>query len=158
MGVLRSQHGVFAFASLGLRVVVALVLHLVAVIEGYESRRRHFEGGDKLDTKGKAFLEKYQVPTMTSSFQGLLISGRHALRSDSPNYSFYSTSRTNEYTALKHDERKEVMYDGTENITSYYLYMQCQLMVRYDEPTPSTKPQSRAVFNPIIQVHVFDNG
>lgn len=49
------------------------------------------------------------------------------------------------------------MDDGTENVTSYYLYMQCQLLVRYYEPTPSTKPRSWAVFNPIIQVHVFDD-
>ena len=46
IGVLRSQHGIFAFASLGLRVVVPLVLRLVAVIGGNESRRRPFEGVD----------------------------------------------------------------------------------------------------------------
>lgn len=157
MSVLLSQHGVFAFASLGLRVVVPLVLLLVAVIEGNGSRRRYFDGVDELYTEGKASLKRYQVPTMTSSFQGLLISGRHVLRSDLPIYSFCSGPGTNEYTARKHDERNEVMDDGTENITSYYLYMQCQLLARYDEPTPSTKPLSRAVFNPIIQVHVFDN-
>lgn len=58
MGVLRPQHGVFAFASLGLQVVVSLILRLVADIEGNESRRRYFEGVDELDTEGKALFEK----------------------------------------------------------------------------------------------------
>lgn len=58
MGVLRPQHGVFAFASLGLQVVVSLILRLVAVIEGNESRRRYFEDVDELDTEGKALFEK----------------------------------------------------------------------------------------------------
>lgn len=73
---------------------------------------------------------------MTSSFQGLLISGRHALRSDLPIYSFCSAPGTSEYTALKHDERKEVMDDGTENITSYYLYMIANINSWLDVTSP----------------------
>lgn len=79
----------FPFA-LGLQVVVPLVLRLVDVIEGNEGRRRHFEGVDGLETDGKALFEIYLALTMTSSFQGLFISGRHALRRDLPIYSFCS--------------------------------------------------------------------